>query len=82
MHKERRGAGTGKRSGHFPANMPGFAHAHNHHFARAIEHFFARLRKVLIDVLIQFSEAFTFNLRGPLFLPVESQNPAANLSAT
>jgi hypothetical protein len=41
--------------------MPGFAHPHDHHFPVAVEDLLAGRRKIIINVLIELGQAFTFN---------------------
>ena len=63
MNKERRRSGTGEGGGNFAADVPGFTHAHHHHFATALGNQLAGTGKVCINVLIELGQPVTLNLQ-------------------
>src|SRR5690554_7538717 len=65
MDKERRRAGTGQGGGNLAADMPGLAHAGDHHAPAAGDDYVAGFDKILIDAAFEFSDGFPLNTNGP-----------------
>ncbi|MNT50631.1 hypothetical protein D3C72_1875600 [compost metagenome] len=63
VNKERRRSGAGEGGGNLAADVPGFTHAHHHHFAAAFGDQLAGAGKVCIDVLIELGQPVTLNLQ-------------------